>query len=93
MSVEGMSKSSIARVQRIGWNTVDRWLARAAAFYGRYNHRMIHRPRIVKFQADESRTIAKSAEVAPKPLVDQNYGAGDGDRTRDVQLGKLAFYR
>ena len=22
-----------------------------------------------------------------------NYGAGDGDRTRDVQLGKLAFYR
>jgi hypothetical protein len=20
-------------------------------------------------------------------------GAGDGDRTRDVQLGKLAFYR
>jgi hypothetical protein len=22
-----------------------------------------------------------------------NNGAGDGDRTRDVQLGKLAFYR
>jgi hypothetical protein len=22
-----------------------------------------------------------------------DYGAGDGDRTRDVQLGKLAFYR
>ena len=21
------------------------------------------------------------------------YGAGDGDRTRDVQLGKLAFYQ
>ncbi len=21
------------------------------------------------------------------------YGAGDGDRTRDIQLGKLAFYR
>ena len=26
--------------------------------------------------------------IAPK-----NFGAGDGDRTRDVQLGKLAFYR
>jgi hypothetical protein len=24
---------------------------------------------------------------------DGNFGAGDGDRTRDVQLGKLAFYR
>ena len=23
----------------------------------------------------------------------KNFGAGDGDRTRDVQLGKLAFYR
>jgi hypothetical protein len=22
-----------------------------------------------------------------------NDGAGDGDRTRDIQLGKLAFYR
>ena len=22
-----------------------------------------------------------------------NIGAGDGDRTRDIQLGKLAFYR
>jgi hypothetical protein len=23
----------------------------------------------------------------------QKIGAGDGDRTRDIQLGKLAFYR
>jgi hypothetical protein len=23
----------------------------------------------------------------------QEIGAGDGDRTRDIQLGKLAFYR
>jgi len=23
----------------------------------------------------------------------KRFGAGDGDRTRDVQLGKLAFYR
>ena len=25
-------------------------------------------------------------------LSDWKYGAGDGDRTRDIQLGKLAFY-
>ena len=31
MSVGGVSKSSIARVQRIGWNTVDRWLEKASA--------------------------------------------------------------
>jgi hypothetical protein len=24
---------------------------------------------------------------------DRKIGAGDGDRTRDIQLGKLAFYR
>ena len=26
-------------------------------------------------------------------LNGKKFGAGDGDRTRDVQLGKLAFYR
>ena len=26
------------------------------------------------------------------PLQSDGYGAGDGGRTRDVQLGKLAFY-
>ncbi len=26
-------------------------------------------------------------------VFDGEDGAGDGDRTRDVQLGKLAFYR
>jgi hypothetical protein len=26
-------------------------------------------------------------------LTDWINGAGDGDRTRDIQLGKLAFYR
>ena len=26
-------------------------------------------------------------------LNGRRFGAGDGDRTRDVQLGKLAFYR
>ena len=26
-------------------------------------------------------------------FIDQIDGAGDGDRTRDIQLGKLAFYR
>src|SRR5512137_1260971 len=31
LSVEGVNKSAIARVQQIAWNTVDRWLEKAAA--------------------------------------------------------------
>ena len=31
MSVEGISKSSIARIMGIPWNAVARWLERAAA--------------------------------------------------------------
>ena len=30
LSVEGLNKSAIARVKQIAWNTVDRWLERAA---------------------------------------------------------------
>ena len=33
----------------------------------------------------------KAEEVAAAKLLIS--GAGDGDRTRDIQLGKLAFYR
>ena len=31
--------------------------------------------------------------ISFKQFVLEEFGAGDGDRTRDVQLGKLAFYR
>jgi integrase len=38
---------------------------------------------------------AKSATAAgtESPQVVEGIGAGDGDRTRDIELGKLAFYR
>ena len=29
----------------------------------------------------------------PSAQVVERIGAGDGDRTRDIELGKLAFYR
>jgi hypothetical protein len=38
-SVEGLSRSAIARVKRITWNTVHRWLERAAAQCRRFNDR------------------------------------------------------
>src|SRR5450756_238298 len=33
LSVEGVNKSAIARVQQIAWNTVDRWLEKAAGCF------------------------------------------------------------
>ena len=30
---------------------------------------------------------------SPSAQVVEKIGAGDGDRTRDIELGKLAFYR
>jgi hypothetical protein len=37
-------------------------------------------------------TIEHTTQAAPA-LSCWKDGAGDGDRTRDIQLGKLAFYR
>jgi IS1 family transposase len=57
LSVEGLNKSAIARVKQIGWNTVHRWLERAAASCRRFSNRKIKGLAIVELQADEIRTI------------------------------------
>ena len=62
LSVEGMSKSAIARVKRIAWNTVHRWLERAAAWCRRFNDRKIKGLSVVELQADEIKTIVGSKE-------------------------------
>jgi IS1 family transposase/transposase-like protein len=62
LSVEGMSKSAIARVKQVAWNTVHRWLERAAAWCRRFNHRKINRLSVVELQADEIKTIVGSKE-------------------------------
>src|SRR5262249_45362215 len=64
LSVEGVSKSAIARIKGIPWNTVHRWLERAAAWCGRFNNRKIRRLSITELQADEIRTIIGSKEQA-----------------------------
>src|SRR5450759_1699091 len=53
LSVDGVSKSAIARVQQIAWNTVDRWLEKAAAACRLFNHRRITKIQIRELQADE----------------------------------------
>ena len=62
LGVEGLNKSAIARVKQITWNTVHRWLERAAACCRRFNDRKIKRLSGVELQADEIRTIVGSKE-------------------------------
>jgi transposase-like protein/IS1 family transposase len=64
LSVEGLNKSAIARVQRIAWNTVHRWLERAAASCRRFSDRKMRRVSAVELQADEIQTIVANKEQA-----------------------------
>ena len=57
LSVEDLNKSSIARAKQIAWNTVDRWLKKAAASRRRFNHRIITKVSVSELQADEIRTL------------------------------------
>jgi transposase-like protein/IS1 family transposase len=65
LSVEGVNKSAIARVQQIAWNTVDRWLEKAATSCRRFNHRMITRIEIRELQVDEICTLVGGKEQPP----------------------------
>jgi transposase-like protein/IS1 family transposase len=62
LSVEGLNKSAIARVKRIAWNTVARWLEKAAHFCRRFNDRKIATLAVEELQADEMRTIVRDKE-------------------------------
>ena len=65
LSIEGLNKSAIARVQQIAWNTVDRWLEKAAGSCRRFNDQSITKIRIRELQADEIRTLVGSREHPP----------------------------
>jgi IS1 family transposase len=62
LSVEGLNKSAIARVERIGWNTVDRWLEKASDCGRRFNDEEITGFQATELQADEIRTILHSKQ-------------------------------
>jgi IS1 family transposase len=55
-----INKSAIGRVERLGWNTVHRWLEKAASWCRRFSDRKIRRFVAVELQADEIRTIVGS---------------------------------
>ena len=58
LRVEGVSISSISRIKGIAWNTVARWLEKAAQVCRRFNHRRIAGFAAEELQADEIRTFA-----------------------------------
>jgi hypothetical protein len=62
LSVEGVNKSAIARAKRVAWNTVHRWLEKAAGCCRRFSHRKLKGLSIQELQADEIRTIVGGRE-------------------------------
>ncbi len=60
LSVEGVSRASIARVENVAWHTVDRWLTKASTLARRFNERHLHSVPLIELQADELRTFAPS---------------------------------
>src|SRR5215510_16298160 len=62
LSVEGLNKSAIARVEHIGWNTVDRWLEKASDCGRRFNDQETTGFRATELQADEIRTITQGKQ-------------------------------
>ena len=57
MGANGSSKSSIARIKGISWNTVARWLGRAAEAARKFNDVVTEGYTIRELQADEIRTF------------------------------------
>ncbi len=62
MSVHGIAISAVARIKRISWGTVARWLESAAIFADRFNHRRLRGFVIYELQADEIRSFIGDKE-------------------------------
>ena len=57
LRVEGVSLSAIARIERLAWNTVARWLERAASVCRRFNQGRTTGFVATELQADEIRSF------------------------------------
>jgi transposase-like protein len=57
MCVHGLAISAMARIKRMAWGTVARWLELAATYAKRFNSRMMKGFVIHELQADEIRTF------------------------------------
>ena len=57
LNVEGVNMSAIARVERLAWNTVARWLERAASVCRQFSHGRTTGFAAQELQADEIRSF------------------------------------
>jgi IS1 family transposase len=62
MCVNGLGIKAMARVKRISWGTVARWLESAARYAERFNHRKLKGFVIHELQADEISTFVGDKE-------------------------------
>ena len=62
MCVHGIGISAMARIKRMSWGTVARWLESASTYAQRFNRRMLRGFVIYELQADEIRTFAGAKE-------------------------------
>ena len=62
MCVHGLAISTMARIKRMAWGTVTRWLESAARYAERFNDRMLRHFVIHELQADEIRTFVGAKE-------------------------------
>ncbi len=62
LSVESVSESVIARLKGLSWNTVARWLERAAAAAERFNGLRLSKYLLTELQADEIRTFTQGKD-------------------------------
>ena len=80
LRVEGLDKSAIARVKRVAWNTVHRWLERAAIWCRRFNDRKMRRLSVTELQADEIQTIVGGKQQPIGSLWSSTSGPDSGRR-------------
>ena len=60
LSVEGMSRSAIARIEGISWNTADCWVSRASEYAKHFNQQAIKEVELIELQVDELKTLTSS---------------------------------
>ena len=81
LRVEGVSISSISRTEGLAWNTVARWLEKAAQVCRRFNHTRIAGFAAEELQADEIRTFAgNKARRRVGSSLRSRSGLGSGHR-------------
>jgi hypothetical protein len=86
LSVEGLSKSAIARVERIGWNTVDRWVDKASGCSRRFNDQELTGFNVTELQADRRMAVRHGDDQIASVLNRLGYTTGKGNRWNQTRV-------